>query len=354
MQEITSDFLLVSSSRYMEPLLFCTNTFHNPSVLTAHVCQADALERLTFCILARLTPGGFQGIWSFSHRLTFEAESLSTCSTNEVHLKGKIITNGKSGGREPPKQLLKCSLTSLDDCCLQMETPEMQQKALAPISDAQATAVYVMGLCGAVWRNLSKSCEFLFHWNFQPVFTFQVVLSARTERQPCKTVTLPDFPDYSPVSSPLCPHPWPPPSLLSAGTFQLPTPLISRWLCSTTLAAFTRSCRSHLPCRPLPPRRPLPLALRWLSSTLRPCCCFSGEETRACWCWPVRDCAASRPRAPLNPSLALPHVTPRPPLHRYVTGRSLWNWTLMALFSFELRVWPREQHCRTLFNSLSR
>lgn len=37
MQEIISDFLLVSSSRYMEPLLFCTHTFNHTSVLTAHM-----------------------------------------------------------------------------------------------------------------------------------------------------------------------------------------------------------------------------------------------------------------------------------------------------------------------------
>lgn len=37
MQEITSDFLLVSSSRYMEPLLFYTHTFKDSSVLTAPI-----------------------------------------------------------------------------------------------------------------------------------------------------------------------------------------------------------------------------------------------------------------------------------------------------------------------------
>lgn len=39
-------------------------------------------------------------------------------------------------------------------------------------------------------------------------------------------------------SADLCSDPWPPFSLLSAGIFQLPTPLSSRWLYSNSLAAF--------------------------------------------------------------------------------------------------------------------
>lgn len=132
-------------------------------------------------------------------------------------------------------------------------------------------------------------------------------------------------------SADLCSDPWPPFSLLSAGIFQLPTPLSSRWLYSNSLAAshalisvtFTLLPASSVLAAFTDP----PLAFWSAASILL---LFRWGDPR-CWCWPVTDCPASRPPASLSAPLSGPRDS-TPPVYRNVTGQSLWNWARMKLF----------------------
>lgn len=154
-------------------------------------------------------------------------------------------------------------------------------------------------------------------------------------------------------SADLCSDPWPPFSLLSAGIFQLPTPLTSRWLYSNSLAAFHALISVTFTL--------LPASSASAAFTDPPLAFWSAASILLLFRWGdprvlmlTGDRLRREPPLRLFIRASLRTTWLHAPLYRYVTGQSLWNWALMKLFSFELMIFMLVQRCQTLFSSLPR